>query len=898
MPKRKKHIKHYLWLQTVLVLLAGWVLLQYVYFDEVKTRSPEAVQGVLDIRAADMQQDPISLNGQWDFYWGQLLAPELFHDPDFRQQPAAIDVPDKWNSYTPTQRGDGVATYHLRVKMDETCGHMALKIPEIATAYRLYIDRQLVAQAGEIGLTAAGTKAQYLPQLVSFSPARPEFDIVVQVANFAHHKGGLKSALYLGCERDVQQLREKEFGFSLFLLGIFLIMSVYHFGLYWLRRNDKPALYFGWFCLLIAIRTISTGELAIVRLWPQIPWELLLKIEYLSYYLAVPAFFYFIYELYEEGPLPRFVKLTPAISLAFSMIVLAMPVKLFSKTLLPYDLFTFITCLYVGWILVRAIRQDKEGAGSFATGVFIFLATVINDMLNGNGWIHSAEMVPLGLFMFVFFQAMALSTRFSRAYLSLESVSSELQQSNETLGHILESITDGFFALDHEGRFTYINLEAERLLQQPAEQLLGKVIWQVLPLAKTSEPYRQYERLAEQNRPIQFEYYWPRLACWVEIHAYPHKEGLSVFIRDIQHRKEQEEKIREYTTMLQEQVRLLDLDPDYTVECNLAGEINFWNIGAEQGYLWTKEEALGQEAHSLLKTKFPQPLADILNEVTQNGRWMGELTQTKKDGTVIVVRSCWLLKRGTGGEPVGILEFNKDITEQKNMEKEMARLDKLHLIGQMAAGISHEVRNPMTTVRGFLQMLLRKETRELYLEYYQLMLSEMDRANEILTEYLSIAKPRSANFVQQNINEIFLTLKPLLLSEANKYHKHIVFNLGAVPPLLLDGAEVRQLILNLCRNGLEAMVRKGDTLTITTQTVGASVRVSVGDQGVGIPQEIIGRLGTPFLSTKDTGTGLGLAVCYGIAARHGATIEVHSDETGTTFTIAFALPEAKENVQE
>ncbi len=873
---------------SVIIVAIG--LFNYFNYETMHAKPPQAVNGVIDLSRWDLDGgETVNLNGQWEFYWWQFLGPSDFSD---EKRPLQVDffaVPDMWNNYksgiSPT--GDGFATYRLNIRLPAPNQYVAIKVPDIATAYNLYINGQLLRSVGVIGQSPAESKPQYLPQIVNFYTDSPNIELIIQVSNFAHHKGGIKSILQFGREETVQKLQEKQIGFEMFLLGIFLIMSLYHFGFYMLRRQDKPALYFGLFCLLIAIRTMTTGGMVIMRMFPTLQWELLLKIEYLSYYLSVPVFVMFIYHLYDSDTPAKIPNAFITIGLLFSIPVVLTPVKFFGRTLLWYDFFTLLACLHVGTILVKAVIARKEGAENFVLGVAILVATVVNDILYANGLIFTGEMVPVGLFVFIFFQSLALSTRFSRSYTTLENLSAELQYSNDKIRHILESITEGFFALDSEGRFTYFNKEAERLWHKPQEQLLGKVVWDVFPVFEESRLYRYYHRMVSSQVPVHFETFCDRLGLWLEVNAYPAHGGVSVFLRNIQDRKQAEEKIMEYTEMLKEQVRLLDLDPDYTIERNLDGAIVFWNHGAELGYNWTKDEAVGKEAALLLRTQFPRPLQEINEELMRNGRWMGELTQTRRDGSQVIVRSCWLLKRDAYSNPIGVLEFNKDITEQKNMEKEIARLDRLNLIGQMAAGISHEVRNPMTTVRGFLQLLSQKEHNAKYHEYYELMLSELDRANNILTEYLSVAKPRSANFKFQDINDILLALSPLLNAEALKLDKEIIFDLQNVPKILLDDSEIRQLILNLCRNGLEAMSICGKKLMITTFCQGKEVVLSVRDEGPGISNKVINKLGTPFLSTKDNGTGLGLAVCYGIVVRHKAVIDVATGPQGTTFLVKF-----------
>lgn len=236
-----------------------------------------------------------------------------------------------------------------------------------------------------------------------------------------------------------------------------------------------------------------------------------------------------------------------------------------------------------------------------------------------------------------------------------------------------------------------------------------------------------------------------------------------------------------------------------------------------------------------------------------------------------------------------------DISERKRFEKELARLDRLNLVGEMAAGIGHEVRNPMTTVRGFLQLYRKKDSFIQYKEIFDLMIDELDRANSIITEFLSLAKNKVVNLTLQDLNTILTNLSPLIQADAIQFDKYINLQLEEIPELPLDEKEIRQLILNLVRNGLEAM-SSGGNLAIRTYIEGQEMVLSVQDQGKGIEPDILEKIGTPFFTTKDSGTGLGLAVCYGIAARHNAVINIKTSPKGTTFLVMFNIPNDKQAV--
>lgn len=234
-----------------------------------------------------------------------------------------------------------------------------------------------------------------------------------------------------------------------------------------------------------------------------------------------------------------------------------------------------------------------------------------------------------------------------------------------------------------------------------------------------------------------------------------------------------------------------------------------------------------------------------------------------------------------------MLSVITDITERVHLEKEVARLDRLNLIGEMAAGIAHEIRNPMTTVRGFLQMA-RDHRENLSLQYINLMVEELDRANSIITEFLNLARNKTNDKTMQCLNSIIKALFPLIQAEALLSDKYVLLDLEECPELYLDEKEIRQLILNLALNGLEAM-SSGGKLTIKTHTEDRAVVLEIHDQGNGIKPEFLEKIGTPFFTTKDMGTGLGLAMCYSVANRHNAVIDFKTSDQGTVFLIYFNI---------
>ncbi|MET3291906.1 UNVERIFIED_CONTAM: two-component system, sporulation sensor kinase E [Brevibacillus sp. OAP136] len=236
-----------------------------------------------------------------------------------------------------------------------------------------------------------------------------------------------------------------------------------------------------------------------------------------------------------------------------------------------------------------------------------------------------------------------------------------------------------------------------------------------------------------------------------------------------------------------------------------------------------------------------------------------------------------------------VLSVITDITERVYLEKEMARLDRLHLIGEMAAGIAHEIRNPMTTVRGFLQ-LGKKQDGGAVKPFLDIMITELDRANTIITEFLTLAKNKTNDLQRKNLFQVIDPLLPLVQAEASLAGKNMQTMLDECPPVDLDEKEMCQLFLNLALNGLEAMEADG-TLTIKMYPKDNAVVLEIIDEGPGIQEELLEKIWTPFFTTKEQGTGLGLAVCYSIANRHHAKIEVSSSSKGSVFSVRLPIPQ-------
>ncbi|MEA1961266.1 MAG: ATP-binding protein, partial [Bacillota bacterium] len=210
-------------------------------------------------------------------------------------------------------------------------------------------------------------------------------------------------------------------------------------------------------------------------------------------------------------------------------------------------------------------------------------------------------------------------------------------------------------------------------------------------------------------------------------------------------------------------------------------------------------------------------------------------------------------------------------------------------LGNMVVALGHELRNPMTTVKGYMQLLQEQEEFENHQETFAMIIEDIDRANSTLHQCMSLSPQRSLNFQLVNLNKLIKRLAvSSILSRAKDADINVKLNLSPIPDLKLDTEEIEQLIIHLVQNAIEASPGQS-TIYIRTFPKDETVILQIEDQGNGLPQELMADLGRPFLSTKPDHPGLGLAISYSIAIRHHAVIDVLTAESGTSIFIHFPI---------
>lgn len=475
-----------------------------------------------------------------------------------------------------------------------------------------------------------------------------------------------------------------------------------------------------------------------------------------------------------------------------------------------------------------------------------------------------------------------------------------LKRKNNILRWMLEKIPGGVITIDANQKVTIANPSSHKILglDKEKENLLGKnlnYLTQLVgihdlkeaPLFQALKDGRFFSKakISIKNRICQFD------ASPIIDPQSGKTIGAATYFTDVTEEeiknKELEEITLKYLNEAQNLQKLVDTAPLGIISIDRLGNI----LTVNQTYL--------NYFPSLKETNLIGKPFRMVTQMANYSYEQAPITQALKGreireafvevfGKKLFI-NAYPIRNSESQEILGAMAIAKDIAEQERLQKEMERMDRLKLLGKMAASLAHEIRNPLTVIRSFAQILMTK-TEEPFQKSFNLILQELDRANQVIGDFLSLARNKSVEKSLCNLNSIISDIYPLLEADALKRDLKIDLKLEEnLPNLCLSQKGIKQLLLNLSCNGMDAM-NKGGCLTLSTSFQEDGVQLSISDTGCGIPEEKLDNLFEPFHTTKESGTGLGLPVCLSIVEQHGAKIDVQSEKSsGTTFIIKFSL---------
>ena len=498
---------------------------------------------------------------------------------------------------------------------------------------------------------------------------------------------------------------------------------------------------------------------------------------------------------------------------------------------------------------------------------------------------------------------------------------------NQQTAEILESISDAFYAVDADWRFTYLNRRAEQLWGRSREELLGKVYWDEFPHARVSEPYLAHVEAMTERRPVRVEVLSPTVKRWVDISIHPTEAGgLSVYFRDISGRRERELRLQQSEARLRLAIH--------------AARLAIWeyDIGADR--LEPSDELaafLGLPTHevsdlSLVRARYPDGDEEKIRNAATAALARGD---THFDAEFRFHRSAddlrWFLllanfDHSPDGKPLRIIGALVDITERKDAEDELRALrnsleeqvqqrtrqlfeaeealrqsQKMEAIGQLTGGVAHDFNNLLTIIRSSVDLLRRPEfSEERKARYVDAISETVDRAAKLTGQLLAFARRQALQPTVFDLAERTRRIADLIDSVSGprvSVELNTDCNLCFVDA---DPSQFETAIVNLAANARDAMNDEGVLRVVLSSVAGMPtirshhagggdyVAISLSDTGPGIAPDVLPHIFEPFFTTKDVGkgTGLGLSQVYGFAKQSGGDIEVESKfGGGTTFTL-------------
>ena len=511
-----------------------------------KAIKPKVNKGVINLSDWNFQNNgTIQLFGDWEFYWNKLLSPEDFKVDQTDNLTGFVNVPGSWNYYKNKDgpfSGHGYATYRLKIKLKKNKTY-ALRILPISTAYRVWIDEK-VYSVGKVGKSLNEMIPDFAVKTIQFHPDNPETRIVLQVSNFFHRSGGPWRSIEIGLSQQIINQRIISAGFDLFLIGAILIMGLYHFGLYILRKKDITTLYFGLLCVVAVIRTLMTSEHIFYFLFPEFNWLIAYKFEYLSFYISIPLAVLFINNLFPDESVKATSQICISVSIVFSLIVLFTQPQIFTHTVISYEYIAVISMLYIIFVIVRAALRKRSGAILVAIGSIVAIATLVNDIFYANEVISSFYMAPTGILFFILFHSLNLSMKTSSAFNNMESIEKKYRS-------MFENSLDGILQVSFIDETFIANPALAQMLGYSSPERFPRFVkktWaKVFADAGVCDQYLNKLRIEKQVAEFEAEFLCKNgSSIWVSINSKAETDKnnniskIDSIVHNITHRKEKE----------------------------------------------------------------------------------------------------------------------------------------------------------------------------------------------------------------------------------------------------------------------------------------------------------------------------------------------------------------------
>jgi hypothetical protein len=354
--------------------------------------------GIIDATAFDFGKGRLNLGGSWIWYDSKLLSPSQLGDADG----LPVEFPGTWNDRRANESGQGYATYVVKVILPHGTQQLAVDMPDIYSSYILFVNGKELARNGTPGKSYETTVPQWRPQLVPLDLKKDTLQLVLQVANFNHYKGGVKEPITLGAESMFAQKEFLSTAGKSAAVALLFILAVVFMVIFFRSGRKIIVIYFSLLCITWAIRSIFSNDYLITQLYPDINWNVMVRVEYITLYLTMIWAILFLCQLFKAEGNQVMKYLLVAFNSGFAVYtLLTQPVE-FTRLLPLYLITAGVLLVYGAGVVLVALINERRGATYLTVSVMLGLAIFSYDIFAYEGWFSYNSVLFSAAYLIIF----------------------------------------------------------------------------------------------------------------------------------------------------------------------------------------------------------------------------------------------------------------------------------------------------------------------------------------------------------------------------------------------------------------------------------------------------------------------------------------------------------------
>ncbi|PKM72062.1 MAG: histidine kinase [Firmicutes bacterium HGW-Firmicutes-16] len=449
-------------------------------------------------------EDLVSLDGDWEFYWGQLLTPEDFVGGNTPQVDSLMKVPDSWDSNA-AYPNQGVATYRLIIDFPASLKDPALRISNIASAYKLYANGQLITEVGTVSKSPSHFKEKEQSLIVALPNDTQELELIFQVANLNYFKGGIRESPMFGSKQVLAQQKTALLSLQLLFIGSILIFGVYYLLLFLLQTKNKTALYFSLLCFITALRSLIWGEQPIQIFFPTATYDARLLINYLTGYNLIPCFIMFVLSIYPKEYKKTVLGFVLLPTIIFDVLLLLKSHEFMSSLTSYIYILVLLQMICIICILIKAVLRKRDNAKLMYIATCVFVLAILQDILHykGIGGINASNMFLYGNLVVIIAMSYVQAKQQALTQKKLVFYNENLIEADKLKDKIMETEMS-FLQAQIKPHFLYNALNAIANVCEKDGKQAGKLIIDLALYLRGSLEFNNLEKMATIEKELQF----------------------------------------------------------------------------------------------------------------------------------------------------------------------------------------------------------------------------------------------------------------------------------------------------------------------------------------------------------------------------------------------------------